>query len=41
VLRARQSLGMSFEAFPALRSWLTRLEERPAVAREVELVAAS
>jgi glutathione S-transferase len=41
VLRARDTLGLSLEAFPALRSWLTRLEERPAVAREVELVAAS
>jgi glutathione S-transferase len=40
VLRARDMLGVSLDAFPALRSWLTRLEQRPAVAREVEVVAA-
>jgi glutathione S-transferase len=40
VLRARDMLGVSLDAFPALRSWLSRLEERPAVAREVETVAA-
>jgi glutathione S-transferase len=40
VLRARDMLGVSLEAFPALRSWLARVEERPSVAREVELVAA-
>jgi glutathione S-transferase len=40
VLRARDMLGVSLEAFPALRSWLARLEERPAVAREVEVIAA-
>ena len=39
VLRARDTLGVSLAAFPALRSWLSRLEERPAVAREVETVA--
>jgi glutathione S-transferase len=40
VLRARDTLGVSLDAFPALTSWLSRLEERPAVAREVETVAA-
>lgn len=40
VLRARDTLGVSLDAFPAVRSWLARLEERPAVAREVETVAA-
>jgi glutathione S-transferase len=40
VIRARDVLGVSLHAFPALRSWLARLEERPAVAREVEVVAA-
>jgi stringent starvation protein A len=40
LLRARDTLGVSLDAFPALRSWLSRLEERPAVAREVEVVAA-
>jgi glutathione S-transferase len=38
-LRARDVLGVSLDRFPALRSWLDRLEERPAVAREVETVA--
>jgi glutathione S-transferase len=40
VLRARDMLGVSLDAFPAVRDWLARLEERPAVAREVETVAA-
>ena len=40
VLRARDMLGVSLDAFPAVRSWLSRLEDRPAVAREVETVAA-
>jgi RNA polymerase-associated protein len=40
VLRARDVLGVSLDAFPAVRSWVSRLEERPAVAREVETVAA-
>ena len=40
VLRARDMLGVSLEAFPAVREWLARLEERPAIAREVETVAA-
>ena len=39
VLRARDVLGVSLDHFPALRSWLDRLEERPAVAREVDTVA--
>jgi glutathione S-transferase len=39
VLRARDMLGVSFEPFPALQSWLGRLEERPAIAREVDVVA--
>jgi glutathione S-transferase len=40
VLRARDMLGVSLEPYPALRTWLGRLEERPSIAREVELVAA-
>jgi RNA polymerase-associated protein len=40
VLRARDMLGVSLDAFPAIRSWLGRLEDRPAVAREVRTVAA-
>jgi len=39
VLRARDMLGISLDEFPAVRSWLDRLEERPAVAREVDVVA--
>ena len=40
VLRARDMLAVSLDAFPALRSWLDRVESRPAVAREVQVVAA-
>jgi glutathione S-transferase len=40
VLRARDMLGVPLDGFPALRSWLDRLEGRPAIAREVEVVAA-
>jgi glutathione S-transferase len=40
MLRARDMLGVSLDGFPAVRDWLARLEERPAVAREVETVAA-
>ncbi|HET8528964.1 MAG TPA: glutathione S-transferase family protein [Gaiellaceae bacterium] len=39
VLRARDMLGVSLDGFPALRSWLDRLEQRPAIAREVHVVA--
>jgi RNA polymerase-associated protein len=39
VLRARDMLGVSLEQFAALESWLVRLEERPAIAREVDVVA--
>jgi glutathione S-transferase len=40
LLRARDMLGIELEPFPALRAWLARLEERPAVAAEVDIVAA-
>jgi glutathione S-transferase len=40
VLRARDLLGVSLDAFPAVAAWLARLVERPAVAEEVEIVAA-
>jgi glutathione S-transferase len=40
VLRARDMLGVSLERFEALSGWLERLEQRPAIAREVEVVAA-
>jgi len=39
VVRARDMLGVSLDEFPAVRSWLDRLEERPAIAREVDVVA--
>ena len=40
LLRARETLGVSFEAYPSVSAWLDRLLERPAVAAEAELVAA-
>ncbi|HZR96821.1 MAG TPA: glutathione S-transferase family protein [Gaiellaceae bacterium] len=40
VLRARDMLGVAVDDFPAVTSWLGRLAERPAVAVEVEVVAA-
>jgi glutathione S-transferase len=40
MLRARDALGVSLTGFPAVTAWLGRLVERPAVAREVEIVAA-
>jgi glutathione S-transferase len=40
VLRARDLLGVSFDGFPAVAAWVDRLVERPAVAHEVEVVAA-
>jgi glutathione S-transferase len=41
ILRARSNLGVEVDAFPALSGWLERVRERPAVAAELELVAAS
>ena len=40
VLRARDALGVSLDGFPAVAKWLDRIVERPAVAREVEIIAA-
>ena len=40
LLRARDNLGVPLDPFPALSDWLARLEERPAVAAEAEIVAA-
>jgi stringent starvation protein A len=40
VLRARDMLGVDLTRFPAIGDWVARLEERPAVAAEVEIVAA-
>lgn len=41
ILRARSSLGIELEAYDALAAWLERLAERPAIAAEVDLVAAA
>jgi glutathione S-transferase len=40
VLRARDVLGVELDGFPALTDWLARLEQRPAIAAEVGVVAA-
>jgi glutathione S-transferase len=40
VLRARDMLGIDFTPYPALAEWLQRLEERPAIAAEADIVAA-
>jgi glutathione S-transferase len=40
VLRAREQLTVSLDAFPAVAGWLERLLQRPAVAVEAEVVAA-
>jgi glutathione S-transferase len=40
ILRARSSLGVDLEPYPALSAWVERLGERPAVAAELELVGA-
>jgi glutathione S-transferase len=40
VLRAREQLKVSLDAFPAVAGWLERLLQRPAVALEADVVAA-
>ena len=40
VLRARDVLGVELDGFLALTDWLARLEQRPAIAAEVGVVAA-
>jgi glutathione S-transferase len=40
VLRARDSLSVSLDPYPAVADWLARLVERPAVAAEAAVVAA-
>ncbi len=40
VLRARELMGVSLDPFPAVRSWLDRLEERPSITAELEVVGA-
>ena len=40
IVRAQRRLGVDLDEYPALADWLARLAERPAVAAELELVAA-
>jgi glutathione S-transferase len=40
VLRARNQLNVPLARFPAANAWLERLVERPAIAMEVDVVAA-
>lgn len=39
-LRVRDMLGVELDGFPSLADWLARLEQRPAIADEVGIVAA-
>ena len=39
ILRARDRMDVELETFPALTEWLSRLEERPSIAVELDLVA--
>jgi glutathione S-transferase len=41
ILRARSNLGVDLAAYPALSRWLDELSERPTIAAELELTAAS
>jgi glutathione S-transferase len=41
ILRARDRMGVDVARYSALAAWVERLEERPSIAAEVELVAAS
>ena len=40
VLRARDTLRVALEGFPAVSAWLEQLVERPSIAMEAEIVAA-
>jgi glutathione S-transferase len=40
LLRARDMLGVELGDFPSVADWLSRLEERPAIAAETQLLAA-
>lgn len=40
ILRARDRMGVELAEFPALGDWLSRLEERPSIAAELDVVAA-
>jgi RNA polymerase-associated protein len=41
ILRARDRMDVELSPFPALAEWVARLEQRPSVAAEVEVVASS
>ena len=41
ILRARDRMGVVLDSFPAVVGWVERLAERPSVAAELQLVAAS
>ena len=40
VIRARDLMGVSLDAYPSLRGWLDRLSRRPSIAAELAVVAA-
>ena len=40
IIRARDHIGVALDAFPALGDWLSRLEARPSIASELDVVAA-
>ena len=39
ILRTRDMLGVDLDGYPSLGAWLARLERRPAIASEVDIVA--
>ena len=39
ILRARDRMDVELTPFPALAEWVTRLEQRPAIAAELDVVA--
>jgi glutathione S-transferase len=39
ILRARDRMGVDLERFPALSDWVGRLEQRPSIAAELDVVA--
>lgn len=41
ILRARDRMGVALDRFPAVEGWLERVSQRPSIAAEIELVAAS
>jgi stringent starvation protein A len=41
ILRARDRMGIALDRFPAVEAWLEHVAQRPSIAAEIELVAAS